>query len=444
MVAAPPPENPQAAGAGAPQGIRAIRVAVDAGRMSPRALVSGQVATAARLDRSINAFAAFTRDGAVDVPDMTGPLAGTTFAVKDVIAVQGAVNRFGLPDYPGFKAERSAEVVRRLERAGATLLGTTRMDALGLGDGPASPSQRVINPVDVKTSPGGSSSGSASAVAGGLCTFALGTDCGGSVRGPAAHCGIVGFKPTNGVVPSDGVHLLSRTCDAVGILGLDVEDVALLHEIIVDRGGAMLRNGALDAARIGFVPPDGLPPLDDEVSRDYMYVLDRLRSRGMSLGEVRLGDFFETSGTLRSIIVAHEFESEFLTGLDRVAWDYAEAAGLLRDVGSSAYQAALSVSGDLRADSLRRMAGFDVLLLPTQPAMPAPVGHRELAGSTPSWVLRQGFNLLGWPAVTLPIHAGRQRLSAGLQIVAPSGCDRQVLAVAVQVEGMMKSAPPRV
>ncbi len=207
---------------------------VRAGRVSPREVLDHHLEAAGRLDRRLNAFAAL--DAAPRLPDARsgGALAGAPIAVKDLLDQAGRVTRAGSAFYRR-RAQASAAAVRRLEAAGAVVMGRTNLHEFAFGFSSENPwFGAVRNPWDASLSAGGSSGGSAAAVAGLMAAAALGTDTGGSVRVPAALCGIIGLKVTNGRIPMDGVFPLAPSLDTVGPMTRSVEDARLLYRAMAD------------------------------------------------------------------------------------------------------------------------------------------------------------------------------------------------------------------
>ena len=167
--------------------------------------------------------------------EQLGALAGIPIAIKDNIAVNGKVNSCCSNFLRGIKANSDADVIKRLKAADAILIGKTNMDEFAMGtSNETSCYGPVLNPVDNTRVPGGSSGGSACAVKIGSCVAALGTDTGGSIRQPASHCGVVGFKPTKGAISNKGIVALAPSLDQVGILSSDTDGVASVLKILSD------------------------------------------------------------------------------------------------------------------------------------------------------------------------------------------------------------------
>ena len=234
-----------------------------------------------------------------------GPLHGVPVAIKDNIDVRGAVttnaSTVGVPP----PAERDATVVARLRAAGAELLCKTNL--LEYAAGSVNPTYGMtFNPLDPSRTSGGSSSGSAALVAAGVCDYALGTDTGGSIRIPAAYCGIVGLKPTFGLVPVDGVFPLSTTCDHVGTLTRTVEQTATLLGVLAGRA---IRLRPVDGLRVGVLrrqleDPDVRPEVRARVEE----ALERLAGAGFELVDVDVPELDLADEALGAIILKEAYD----------------------------------------------------------------------------------------------------------------------------------------
>ena len=234
-----------------------------------------------------------------------GPLHGVPVAIKDNIDVRGVVttnaSTVGVPP----PAERDATVVARLRAAGAELLCKTNL--LEYAAGSVNPTYGMtFNPLDPSRTSGGSSSGSAALVAAGVCDYALGTDTGGSIRIPAAYCGIVGLKPTFGLVPVDGVFPLSPTCDHVGTLTRTVEQTATLLGVLAGRA---IRLRPVDGLRVGVLrrqleDPDVRPEVRARVEE----AIERLAQAGFELVDVDVPELDLADEALGAIILKEAYD----------------------------------------------------------------------------------------------------------------------------------------
>ncbi len=259
-----------------------------------------------------------------------GPLRGIPVAIKDNIDVEGVVttnaSTVGVPP----PAARDATCVARLRRAGAELLCKTNL--LEFAAGSVNPAYGMVyNPLDLSRTSGGSSSGSAALVAAGVLDHALGTDTGGSIRIPAAYCGIVGHKPTLGLVPIDGVFPLSPTCDHVGTLTRTAQQSLDLLAVLADRPLARrdVRGLRLGVLRRQVDDPDVLPAIRDAV----LQAIDRLAAAGLEIVEVDLPELELCDASLGAIVVREAYESHrrFLEAGDD---SYGEHTRALLDMGA--------------------------------------------------------------------------------------------------------------
>lgn len=416
---------------------------VQAGEITAAELLRLQREAIARDNPAINAYVQVVDTG----PAATGrsPLAGSTFAVKDNIDVQGLPSHSGLRALHAEPAARSASVVQRLQAAGLTALGKLNQHAMALGaTGHNADYGDCRNPLRLTHVPGGSSSGSAAAVAAGLCGIALGTDTMGSVRVPAAYCGVVGFKPSFDALPTAGVMPLASLLDHVGVLARRVEDARLAFGILAAAPPRAVST-ALDASSFELGIPADLLTLgaDADVAAAFGSALQALRERGWRLRPVafpmdRLGPVrraglllseAELAVTLAPVLAARRAEvpADLLAMIDygagRSAVDLARAIGRMTDLAQWV---------------MRTLDTVDALLLPTTPqtafALDAPVP----ANQADYTVLA---NLAGAPAISLPLPALPDGLPAGLQAVARRGDDHALLHIAGLLEAHLAPRP---
>ena len=359
------------------------------------------------------------------------PLRGIPLAIKDLIDVRGmpttAASRVLAASAP---AEEDAECVRRLREAGAIVLGKTNLHEFAFGgSGVVSAYGAVPNPLDRTRVSGGSSSGSAVAVATGMCFGALGTDTAGSVRLPAACCGVVGFKPTWSAVPLAGVIPLAWSYDHVGPLARTVEDAGELYAVLAGeapgwRPCRILRCGV---ARRYFC--EGLEP---EVAAGFERTLQAARALGWTLREVEIEvtedrrvSNAETWAFHRSWVDEHEAPYDPRT-LARIVNG--------RTVGVVEYVEARRGMELLRERWRGGAPGVDVLLTPTSPVLPPTLKEMEgpEARTVELKMLRntRPFNVLGWPSVTLPCAASGVQAMVGAQVSAGWGQDWLALSAA--------------
>ena len=390
-----------------------------------------------RLGRPLNAVCSVigAPDRAYRVP--AGPLAGRPVGVKDIIAVAGVPTRCGSPASDPRPAAADAVLVRRLREAGAEVFATTQ--CLEYAAGFAHPEVGdTRNPRDPSRTSGGSSGGSAALVAAGVCDLALGTDTGGSVRIPAAYCGVVGLKPSYGLLPVAGVFPLSPSCDHAGMLTATVAGAADLLATLAGPGPAdpagpdgpaTFTVGVLVAQ---LADPSVTPPVRDAV-RSALAALGAAGWRIKELTAPWLGQLASWDDVL-TVIVAREAH---LVHQHRDTSRYAEGTRALLAFGASVsdsqYAAALGRRAELTAAIEASLAGVDVLAGPTvgyqAPEQDPPFGAGDDNGESR---FTGPYNLSGHPAVSLPVPAAG--LPAGLQLAGRRGADAALLRVAAAAE----------
>ncbi|MGQ9754112.1 MAG: amidase [Thermaceae bacterium] len=371
-----------------------------------------------------------------------GPLHGLPLTVKDLFPVRGMPTRAGTrAPLPPLAEE--ARAVTRLKEAGALILAKTNMHEIALGiTGEVTATGPVKNALDPSRQAGGSSSGSAVAVALGIGLASLGSDTGGSIRIPAAFNGVVGFKPSYGRIPLEGALPLSRSTDHAGPITQTVRDAHLLTEILAGE------NIPLEGPQnpVFGVPLDFLEGrLGLGVRQSFMRLLEDLPKLGAGVKEVHLPlqGVYEVYTRLVRYEAARVHQKALQESPESFSPPVREAllAGLA--LTEKDYRDAVAEREVFRLELSRALSGVDALLLPTQP-LPAPLlgteevelesgrkGHREAFIT-----LTLPFSLLGVPTLTLPF-AKVEGLPVGLQVVGPFGEDGRVLAIGGWLEARL-------
>jgi 2-dehydropantoate 2-reductase len=391
-----------------------------------------------RLGRPLNAVVSVA-----DAParSATGPLAGQPIAVKDIIAVAGLPTRCGSPVTGAAPAEADAALVARLRDAGAEVFATSQ--CLEFAAGFAHPDiGDTRNPRDPSRTSGGSSGGSAALVAAGVCDLAIGSDTGGSIRIPAAYCGIVGLKPTYGLVPLDGVFPLSPSCDHAGTLTTTVAGSAALLSVI---GGAAVgdvpaADGPPGRRTVGVLAAQlADPSVTPQVRGAVQAALDTLAAAGWEIREIRapwLDDLPRWENALAVIVASEAWQVH----QSRDTSQYAAGTRAVLDVGRSVtpeqYARAQSDRAELTAAVDASLHGVVVVAGPTvgycAPEQDPPFGvgddNAEGRFSGP-------YNLTGHPAVSLPVPV--KDLPVGLQLAGRRGADLALLTVAAAAERLL-------
>lgn len=360
-------------------------------------------------------------------PTGSGPLDGIPFGAKDIFETRGLATEYGSPLYAGRTGQEDAALVTALRRAGAVLLGKTHTAAFAYFD-PAP----TRNPRDLGRTPGGSSSGSAAAVAAGMVPFALGTQTMGSVIRPASFCGITGFKPTFGLLPLEGVLPFAPSLDTAGLFTETAAGMALLWE----RMGSVTR--AEPATRLGVLEP--WVPIEGEMRQAYEWAIGRFRAAGW------VADLVTTPVDLAAVQQAVELVTTVEGArTHRARWEQfgerigAKLAALVRcglGVADQDYLGALEALEVARRRMPDLWTDYPVLLSPAARG-PAPEG----LASTGDPALNAPWTGLRGPVLTIPMNPDG-RLPLGLQMAAAAGADALLLATAVRLEQELLSHVP--
>ena len=415
----------------------ALRSAV----VSPLELTRAVLERITALDGRVRAYLTVAGDAALDAArdaeqalrsgaDL-GPLHGIPLAIKDIVDVAGLPTTAASRVLAGNVASEDAALVAALRGAGAIVLGKTNTHEFAYGV--LTPPTR--NPWDLSRIPGGSSGGSAAALAAGLAFGAVGTDTAGSIRLPAALCGVVGLKPTFGRVSRHGVIPLSWSLDHAGPMTRSTGDAALLLSVM--SSGADPRDPATSDAPLGDLTLDGtdLRGLRAGVPRTYFY--ERLEPGVAAAVEAALSTLAELGAELREVELPHT-ERTFAIGraiqrpeasayhgqrLRAMPELYGEELRRDLELGelflATDYVHAQRLRAEMRANWLRAMDGLDVLVTPTVPAVAPLAQEGATSGGVKGILLRNTYpvNLVGFPALSLPCGQGADGLPVGLQLI---------------------------
>jgi aspartyl-tRNA(Asn)/glutamyl-tRNA(Gln) amidotransferase subunit A len=382
-----------------------------------------------------------------------GPLHGVPISIKDLIDVRGTPTTAASRVRVRHVAGQDAPAVARLRQAGAVFMGKTNLHEFAFGttneDSAFGPAR---NPHDPLRTPGGSSGGSAVSIAAGMALASVGTDTGGSIRIPAAACGVVGLKPTYREVSTDGVVPLSPPLDHVGPVGRNVTDVWLVYRALAgDPGresGALWRqittSRSLRDIRLAVPRAYFCDLLDDEVRARFDESLHRLREAGVRIAEAKI-PHAKYIGPIYLAIQLTDASAYHAATLESMPEKYTEPVRLRLELGryvlAEDYARALGGREVLRREVDAALAGHDALVLPTLP-IPAP-----LLGATAVRIadhdepvralmlrLTQLFNLTGHPAISLPCGKTASGMPCGLQLAGPRMQTEALLGVAMACE----------
>ena len=373
-----------------------------------------QARQAIRDHADLNAFIS------VSVEDGTGDVV----AVKDLVDVKGMVTTAGAIILPNVPAEHDAPVVARLRRQGCVMVGKTNLHEFAYGITSVNPHYGAVhNPHDPGRVAGGSSGGSAVAVAAGMCDWAIGSDTGGSIRIPASLCGVVGFKPAYGTIDIDGVIPLSRSLDTLGPMAADVDKVA--RAFFMMSGEARLP--ASDRKPTLAVPAGWVRDLDEPTQRAWERV-----SAGLPEVEFLDRDRLFRVGLTILLVEAATYHREWATSSpEKYGADV--LAHIQRGFGIPAvdYAEALEEWPALREESLLAMDGVDALILPATAIVAPPLAAGTEVREPLSRFTRP-FNTTRQPVITIPAPVPEGSLPVGIQIVGRSNAE--VIAIATWLE----------
>ncbi len=387
--------------------------------------------------------------------DYSGGLHGVPVGVKDLLDLAGTPTTAGSAASDPRIVRHDSSAVDRLRRAGAIIVGKTTLAELAYS--PGSNNARygpTRNPWNSAHDTGGSSSGSGAAVAAGMVYAALGSDTGGSVRIPAAQCGIVGLKPTYGRISMHGATPLAWSLDHLGPMTRSVADSALLLEVLAGRdprdprtrlGTAYRVSAELEAGargvRIGVVRNDGAgtPPGTAEVLEAWHKAIEALERQGAEIVELDLSELSALRVVNSAILVleAAAFHEKRLRERLHLIGEFARHRLLYAYAfGPGAFVRAQQIRAVLRQQVRDAIEEIDLLCTPTMPA-PAP-----LLGTPSSTRYTAPFNALGWPAVTVPVGLAPGNLPLGVQLIGPPWTEARLLQVArvVELEGPWRHA----
>lgn len=432
-----------------------------------------------RLNGDLGAFITVDGEGAVQAAtrldvrlargDPVGPLCGVPMAIKDNIATQDLRTTGGTSLFAHWIPDRDAAVVQALRAAGAVIVGKANLHEAAIGVTSLNPHFGAVrNPHDAQRLAGGSSGGSAVAVVAGLCAASLGSDTGGSVRVPAALCGCVGFKPSLGRVPTDGLMSLSKTCDVIGPITHDVGDAAELFAVVSGRPSVSGRDAeprSLRGLKVGLAS-DALGDTSAEVEAVLQDVLHTLSTCGGVMTPVQLSDVTAAMSTGFSIVKPEAWvlleellgrvapQLDLTAELDHFGEDVHQFLAAEAHGGQPAHEylvALWRLRPRIRAAFERAFTTCDVILTATTPMVAPPVSehvHTTIDGRpVPTFEgLCQNTvsaSVAGLPAITLPAGVAGGQLPVGLQLIGPEGQDEALLRAAAAFEAVLGGAGTR-
>jgi indoleacetamide hydrolase len=401
------------------------------------------------------------------------PLLGIPLGVKDSYATRGLRTTIGVETLENFVPGADADVVDAVKDAGGIVFGKNNLVEMSFGlTGSNRRYGQVKNPYRRDRVPGGSSSGSGAAVAARIVPAAFGGDTVGSIRVPAALCGVVGFKPTTGRWPGGGIAPIAHTLDTAGVLARNVEDCALIDQIVTKETGPPPSDRSdLKGARFAYAPRQYLELLDPETETHFTEALRRLRDAGAEVAEIDLGDDFSALADRMTWNIffreTRDAVSEFLHGNDfPVSFEeiYDELKPELKEVWShlvlptgqgflarADYDATLSVD---RPELQRRFGevftrnGFDALIFPTTPCTAPLIEHQSkftVSGNEVSDLFLAKNTVpasgAGLPGISIPLGLAGNGLPIGIEFDSAPGHDRELLDLTRRAQAVFGPLP---
>jgi len=415
---------------------------IASGEVSSEALIRACLARIDEREAGVHAWAAIDREGAISAgreadkarllsAGKLGPLHGVPFAVKDIISTAELPTEYNSAIYRGHRPGSDAPVVMTLRAAGAVVLGKTEtVEFAAHGRNPV-----TRNPHDFARTPGGSSAGSAAAVADLMVPLALGTQTGGSVIRPGAYCGCIGFKPTYGTVSTEGVKLFSSTLDTVGWYARTVADIRLVAGILEIADDQFPQAPAPSSLRIGVCRTPywdrALPATRGAIEE----AARRFAKAGAKVEDAELDPAFADYNELKEIVMRAEGRFAFLN-LQR-AYPEKLSPGIRKRmdrIPNRKLREALDKAASLRPVFDRFAGGYDAILTPSTTGE-APIGLE----STGDPIFNGMWTLLHAPCLTLPGLTGPEGLPVGVQLVGPRYADGALLAVAETTASLLQA-----
>ncbi|AWB21731.1 amidase [Methylobacterium currus] len=403
---------------------------IDAGRLTPEGAIGLVREAIAAREPEVGALVCV--DPAPVVPGK-GPLAGIAVGIKDIIDTADLPTRMGSAIYDGWRPRADAPAVARLKTLGAVPLAKTTTTPFAFLDPTA-----TRNPNHPGHTPGGSSAGSAAAVAAGMLPLALGTQTGGSIIRPAAFCGVVGVKPSFRLLPTVGVKCYSWALDTLGLFAAGVADAAHALALLADRP-AIARVEEAGAPRIGILRQDFCAAPEPEAEAALARAAQAAERAGAAIRDLTLpapfGEAFAVHGTIQDYEARQALAWEYATHRDALPPRLRAALDAAQGIETASYDAARRTAHHARRGlkDVFSEGGFDVLLTYAAPgAAPAGLDHTGDSRFNRLWTL------MGVPCVTLPVDRTSAGLPVGIQVIARFGDDGRALAAAGLIERALR------
>lgn len=372
------------------------------------------------MDSSIQAWVQVSPEKATG----KGKLSGIPFGVKDIIETKGLATEYGSPIYKGRIGTADAVVVQEFRNRGAVVLGKTQCAAFAYKTPPP-----TRNPRNLEHTPGGSSSGSAAAVAASMVPFALGTQTRGSVLRPASFCGVTGFKPTFGWMSVEGVLPCAKTQDTLGLFTHSAADMILLWEAL----GHDIGTGE----ELTFGVPGPLQEVEPEMSKIFENTLSIFRKAGLSIQQIKMGNMLEKLSSTNEMITLFEGARFHRQRYEEYGDRLDDVSQLVRDglkISDETYNEGMQYVSRCKQSVSELMKTTPVILTPAAPG-PAPLG----LSSTGNARMNAPWTALGTPSISIPMPVGND-LPLGLQLATEHGQESRLLKIATRLEKILAGA----
>jgi len=409
---------------------------IAAGKLTSEELVAACAERIRERDRDVQAWVHFDADAAlaqaraIDKAGAKGVCAGIPVGFKDVIDTADMPTQYNSAIYRGYRPRTDAACAALVRRAGGVVLGkTVTTEFASRTPGP------TRNPHNLAHSPGGSSSGSAAAVADFMVPLAFGTQTGGSTIRPAAYCGIVGYKPSFGTINRTGLKALAESLDTIGVMARTVEDCALLVHAVSGRAMPKFED-AISPPRIGLHRTSRWKDAAPAAQRALEDTAAALANHGARVSEIDFPAAFDRLYDDQNEIMYFEASRallpEYLTHRDLLSSHMQKMIGAYSTLSRGDYAAAMQRARACRAGFFDLLSDIDVLLTPSAPGE-APAGTSETGSS----LFNRNWTLLGAPCVTIPAGRGPEGLPLGVQFVGAYDDDERALRCAHWAANML-------
>ncbi len=409
---------------------------IKGGQLTPLELLESHIARIEELEPKLEAWVTVDAEGARKTAKaltieaksgkMRSPLHGVPVGIKDIYDTKGLKTTMGSPIFADNVPQKDAAIVAKLRELGAVILGKTQTTEFAYLD-PAP----TRNPWNTAHTPGGSSSGSAAAVAAMMCPLAFGTQTGGSVMRPASFCGVAAIKPTHDLLSREGIYPQSWSLDHAGFMTRSVEDLGLALGALTSVNSSRIRK-----PRIGIPTTYFNEAGTEEVTKNYEETTAKLRAAGAEMIDFRLPDAFRVIHSAHRVIMfaeaaaVHEAKFRETPRLYRSHMQGEIYSGLL--IPSSTYLHAQRIRGRFKAGLAASMGSIDALLTPSAPT-PALKGLTSTGDAS----FNAPWSLAGFPTITIPSGLTRDGLPLGVQLIAKPYDEANLLAAAKWAESRL-------